>query len=100
MIEQPPHIAPIPHDAPPWFAAAYAVLLQEIRDNRAEIEALRRLLGPSMVSREQAARITGVSVKTISRYEKTKGLINHAPKKGDRALYRYTDITRLKKTFQ
>ena len=71
----------------------------ELADAIDEIEALRRVLGPSMVSREQAARIADVSVKTISRYEKTKGLINRTPKEGGRALYLYTDIVKLKKTF-
>jgi len=57
------------HDAPPWFAAAYAVLLQEVRDNRKEIELLREAVGCHVVSRSQAAAMLGKSEKTIKRME-------------------------------
>jgi len=101
------HIAPdalqLSPDTPAWARVAFAGLsrqLAEVNDKLAsatdEVETLRRLLAPRLVSRKEAARLAGVSTRTIQRYE-DRGLIARAPTKGGGAFYEYADVARLKR---
>ena len=81
----------------------YAGLSHQLAETRAElagmadeVETLRRLLAQRLVTRKEAARIAGVSSRTIQRYE-DRGLIARAPVKGGGAFYEYTDVARLKR---
>ena len=71
-------------------------LSRQLAETRDEVETLRRLIAPRLVSRKEAARIAGVSVRTVQRYEK-QGLIERAPTSHGNALYAYTDAVRLKR---
>ena len=57
---------------------------------------VQRLLAPRLVTRKEAARIAGVSSRTIQRYE-DRGLIARTPTKGGGAFYEYADVVRLKR---
>ncbi len=91
MIEQSPHTAPIPHDAPPWAR----VLFQELHRLNGKIEALHTTLALQVVDRREAAGILGCSTKTVFRYEKQKRLpLANVPMRG--AHYFRSDVVKLK----
>ena len=81
----------------------YAGLSGQLAETRAElagmadeVETLRRLLAPRLVSRREAARIAGCSSRTIQRYE-ARGLLERAPTKSGDAFYEYTAVAKLKR---
>ena len=89
--------------APDWARDMYAGLSCQLAETRAElagmadeVETLRRLLAPRLVSRREAARIAGCSSRTIQRYE-DRGHIARAPTKGGGAFYAYADVVKLKR---
>ena len=93
----------MPADAPAWAQQLYdglsrqlADVTDELAETRDEVSTLRRLLAPRLVTRKEAARIAGVSSRTIQRYE-DRGLIARAPTKGGEAFYEYTDAAKLKR---
>ncbi len=106
MSDQATHTAlptSLPADAPAWAQQLFARLscqldavTGQLADVTDEVETLRRLIAPRLVTRKEAARIAGVSSRTIQRYE-DRGLIARAPTKGGGALYEYADVARLKR---
>ena len=96
MSEHGSHTALLPADAPPWAQVLFDHLSRQLAETRDEVETLRRLLAPRLVTRKEAARIAGVSSRTIQRYE-DRGLIARAPTKGGGAFYEYTAVARLKR---
>ncbi len=86
----------MPADTPPWARVLFGRLSRQLAETRDEVETLRRMIAPRLVTRKEAARIAGVSSRTIQRYE-DRGLIARAPTKGGGALYEYADVARLKR---
>ncbi len=83
-------------DAPEWAQQLFDGLSRQLADVSAEVETLRRLIAPRLVTRKEAARIADCSTRTIQRYEK-QGLLERAPTKHGHALYEYTAVVRLKR---
>ena len=86
----------MPADAPPWAQVLFDGLSRQLAETRDEVETLRRLIAPRLVTRKEAARIADCSTRTIQRYEK-QGLIARAPTQHGHAVYAYADVVRLKR---
>ena len=86
----------LPPDAPPWARVLFEGLSRQMADIAGEVETLRQWIAPRLVSRKEAARIAGVSTRTIQRYEE-RGLLERAPMKTGAAFYAYDDVARLKR---
>ncbi len=86
----------LPTDAPPWARVLFDGLSRQFAEVAGEVKTLRRWMAPRLVSRREAARIAGVSTRTIQRYE-ARGLLQRAPTKTGGAFYAYDDVARLKR---
>ena len=78
------------------FSAELAKVTDKLDRATDEIEAISRLLTPRLLSRKEAARLVGVSSRTIQRYE-DRDLIQRAPTKGGEAFYAYDDCLKLRR---
>ena len=86
----------LPPGAPPWARAFFDRLSRQLADLAGEVETLRRAMAPRLVSRREAARMAGVSTRTIQRYE-ARGLLKRVPTKTGGAFYAYDDVAKLKR---
>ena len=86
----------LPADTPAWGRAVFEGLSRQLAETRDEVETLRRLIAPRLVTRKEAARIADCSTRTIQRDEK-QGLIERAPTQHGNAVYAYADVVRLKR---
>ena len=106
MSDQANHTALLPADAPAWagvlvdlFTYRIDHLSHQLDQTLVEVASLQSLLTHNRIHRDEAARIAGVSMKTIDRWAKGGRIANYAGE-GKRPLYEFSEIVRAKRKFK